>query len=208
MKASPTTSSRCYQECVTKSEQIQPGRQQLLKLQRNVIDLCFAYWLLHFPRYTFLYWCCHSPYAISSNTFSFPSHGLSIGRVATTVWHPSWDTPGSAAKAGSYILKRFSRGSPLTPWLGELYKRLFNIKIFPFFYVVFKIKPLGLLISLMLLLWGLHKMILKEKFLKDSSISNIGNQSDFVALDISGNFDITEVKGKRFYMTVWTDAYF
>lgn len=44
--------------------------------------------------------------------------------------------------------------------------------------------------------------------LKCTSISNISNQSDFVALDISGNFDITEVKGKRFYMTVWTDAYF
>ena len=45
-------------------------------------------------------------------------------------------------------------------------------------------------------------MILKEKLLKDSSISNTDNQSDFVALAISGNFDITEVKGKRFYMTV------
>lgn len=51
-------------------------------------------------------------------------------------------------------------------------------------------------------------MVLKEKLLKKSSISDTGNQSDFVVLDVSGNFDITEVKGKRFYMTVWTDAYF
>lgn len=36
-------------------------------------------------------------------------------------------------------------------------------------------------------------MILKEKLLKDSSIFNTGNQSDF---------DITEVKGKRFYVMV------
>lgn len=45
-------------------------------------------------------------------------------------------------------------------------------------------------------------MVLKEKLLKKSSISDTGNQSDFVVLDVSGNFDITEVKGKRFYMTV------
>lgn len=45
-------------------------------------------------------------------------------------------------------------------------------------------------------------MILKQKLLKGLSISNTVTQSDFVALAVSGNFDITEIKGKRFYTAV------
>jgi len=55
-------------------------------------------------------------------------------------------------KLDHIILKGLAEVLPPHPGWGGLYKRLFNIKIFSFFYVVFKIKPLGLLIYLMLLL--------------------------------------------------------
>lgn len=148
--------------------QLQSGMKQVLKLQKKKkkVILYFTYWLLQFLRYPFLYWCCCSPDAISSNTLSSPPCGWGNGSVADAIRYSTWDAPGFAANVGSHILKRLGRGSPPTLWMRGLYKRLFNIKRFPFFYVVFAIKPLGLLISLMLLLWRLHNMILKDKEFK------------------------------------------
>lgn len=145
--------------------QFQSGMKQVLNLQSNAVVLYFTYWLLHFMRYPFLYWCRCNP-AISINTLSSPPCGWGNGSVANAIRCSTWDAPGFAANVGSHILKRLGRGSPPTLWIRGLYKRLLNIKIFPFFYVVFAMKPLGLLISLMLLLWRLHNMILKDKEFK------------------------------------------